>query len=37
LSDVLLIDGSGRVYAAFEGVELHRLPAGEYPGKAGEA
>lgn len=37
LSDVLLIDGTGRVYAAFEGVELHRLPQGEYPGKPGEA
>lgn len=37
LSDLLLIDGVGRVYAAFEGVELHRLPQGEYPGKAGEA
>jgi hypothetical protein len=37
LSDLLLIDGVGRVYAAFEGVELHRLPQGEYPGKSGEA
>ncbi len=37
VSDVLLIDGTGRVYAAFEGVELHRLPQGEYPGKPGEA
>ena len=37
VSDVLLIDGIGRVYAAFEGVELHRLPQGEYPGKPGEA
>lgn len=35
LSDVSLVDAAGRVYAEFLGVELHALPAGEYPGKSG--
>lgn len=35
LSDVALIDSAGRVYAELLGVELHKLPAGEYPGKSG--
>ncbi len=35
LSDVSLVDAAGRVYAELLGVELHALPAGEYPGKSG--
>lgn len=35
VSDVALVDAKGRVYADFLGVELHALPAGEYPGKSG--
>ena len=35
VSDVALVDAEGRVYADFIGVELHALPAGEYPGKSG--
>lgn len=35
LSDVTLVDSAGRVYAELLGVELHKLPAGEYPGKSG--
>ncbi len=37
LSDVALVDASGRVYAELLGVELTALPKGEYPGKRGEA
>jgi hypothetical protein len=36
VSDVALVDAGGRVYAELLGVELHKFPAGEYPGKAGE-
>ncbi|MBM4368820.1 MAG: SDR family NAD(P)-dependent oxidoreductase, partial [Deltaproteobacteria bacterium] len=36
LSDVSLVDARGRVYADLQGVELHALPGGEYPGKKGD-
>ena len=34
VSDISLMDATGRVFAEMEGVELHALPAGEYPRNA---
>jgi NADP-dependent 3-hydroxy acid dehydrogenase YdfG/acyl carrier protein len=36
VSDISLVDASGRVYADLLGVELTALPGGEYPGKPGD-
>ncbi len=35
VSNVSLVDVAGRVYAELLGLEMHALPAGEYPGKSG--
>jgi hypothetical protein len=37
VGDLGFVDATGRVFAEFEGVEVHALPGGEYPKNSAQA